>query len=309
MRRRRPAAPSPAGLAKDRYALAEFAADPAFPLHVMRSPQPQAVAEHTHDCVEVVYVARGTGLHRLGAAAAPHAIGEGDCFVIAPGETHAYSGNDELVLWNILFLPDLVRDAWPQLRELPGLAGFLLLEPLFRAEDGFRERLRVPLAEREAIATTTAAIAEELQARRSGYQLVAKGRFLELLVRLARLHAAGAAALPATGRLTAVEHAIAYMESRFADSLRLEDVAHHVWLSPGYFSELFREATGSPPSDYLMRIRLDAAKRLLRSGERSVTDIALSTGFCDSSHFAKAFRAHEGLSPLAWRRSALRGKG
>lgn len=303
MTRRRPL-PTQPGHGKAHYALAEFAVDPAFPLHVMHSAQPAEVAPHTHDFVEVVYVARGTGLHRVGGAAAPHAIGEGDCFVVAPGETHAYSGTDELALWNILFLPDLVRDTWPHLRELPGLTGFLLLEPLFRAEDGFRERLRVPLAEREAVAATVAAIAAELSGKPPGFRLVAKARFIELLVRLARLHQAGAASLPATGRLTAVEQAIAYMESRFADALRLEDVAHHVWLSPGYFSELFRATTGSPPSDYLMRIRLDAAKRLLRGSARSVTDIALSTGFCDSSHFAKAFRAREGLSPVAWRRSA-----
>jgi AraC-like DNA-binding protein len=49
-------------------------------------------------------------------------------------------------------------------------------------------------------------------------------------------------------------------------------------------------------------MRLEYAEFLLRKTEQSVTEIATSTGFCDSSHFVRAFKARRGTTPSVFRR-------
>lgn len=70
------------------------------------------------------------------------------------------------------------------------------------------------------------------------------------------------------------------------------------------FLAAFRTAFGMSPHQYVIRRRIDRAKRLLADTRESVTEIALSVGFSTPSHFSAAFRAHTGLSPRDWRRAA-----
>ena len=57
------------------------------------------------------------------------------------------------------------------------------------------------------------------------------------------------------------------------------------------------------PSQCVIQVRINAAKTLLRTTDRRVTDIAAETGFCDHSHFIKTFRAATGMTPNEFRRS------
>jgi AraC-like DNA-binding protein len=97
--------------------------------------------------------------------------------------------------------------------------------------------------------------------------------------------------------------ALAHMREHLGDNLRRDDVARLVGVSPNHFSRLMTERLGLPFSDQLTRLRIDRARHLLRHSERSITDIALACGFCDQSHFSKAFRRSAGLSPGQYRKS------
>jgi AraC-like DNA-binding protein len=57
------------------------------------------------------------------------------------------------------------------------------------------------------------------------------------------------------------------------------------------------------PIAYLNRYRITQAKRLLRETDQSITEIALTVGFSDSSYFSRVFRRETGLSPDAFRRA------
>ncbi len=60
---------------------------------------------------------------------------------------------------------------------------------------------------------------------------------------------------------------------------------------------------GIPPAKLLARLRLDEAKRLLRTGELSVSEIAYKVGYCNPAYFVNTFHKATGLSPRAWRTS------
>ncbi|MEP3932587.1 helix-turn-helix transcriptional regulator, partial [Rhodopirellula bahusiensis] len=56
------------------------------------------------------------------------------------------------------------------------------------------------------------------------------------------------------------------------------------------------------PIKYLIQVRIQEASRLLRSTDRSITDIAFDVGFSDSNYFSRQFRTHLGLSPREYRK-------
>lgn len=100
---------------------------------------------------------------------------------------------------------------------------------------------------------------------------------------------------------------LAYLRRNSASHVSLEEAAAQAHLSPSYFSRLFRQRTGRTFSDYLTRLRVEHAKRLLCSPETDMAEIAAQAGFYDQSHFTHAFKGVTGLTPGAYRRRRLRG--
>jgi AraC-like DNA-binding protein len=87
------------------------------------------------------------------------------------------------------------------------------------------------------------------------------------------------------------------LESTFVRHHSLATLAAQAGISPFHFLRVFRKATGATPRQFLLRLRLRAAVRLLRTTPMRVTDIAYAVGFGDLSHFVRSFRAEFGVAP------------
>jgi AraC family transcriptional regulator len=83
----------------------------------------------------------------------------------------------------------------------------------------------------------------------------------------------------------------------------LDELAQVAGLSRFHLCRAFRETTGLPPHAWLTRARLAAARRLLRSGDLPVRDVARACGFASPNQFATSFRKHIGVTPTAYRHS------
>jgi AraC-like DNA-binding protein len=90
-------------------------------------------------------------------------------------------------------------------------------------------------------------------------------------------------------------------DTRYADPLTVADLAQAAHLSPAHFSRSFREAFGESPHRYLLTRRLERAASLLRSTDRSITEICLMVGWASLGSFSTSFRRMFGLSPRAYR--------
>ena len=88
---------------------------------------------------------------------------------------------------------------------------------------------------------------------------------------------------------------------RFHETLSASDIAATVGVHPKYLAGAFKRASGMGVHEYLTRMRLGHAQHLLRTSQRSVTDIALGSGFGSLNAFYTAFRKHVGLAPERWR--------
>ena len=100
-----------------------------------------------------------------------------------------------------------------------------------------------------------------------------------------------------------VRQAMAYVHEHYADPIHRADLAHHVALSEDYLTACFRKELGVTPIAYLNRYRVHQARQLLADTSKTVTEIALSVGFSDSSYFSRVFRREVGLSPEAYRQA------
>jgi AraC family transcriptional regulator len=93
-----------------------------------------------------------------------------------------------------------------------------------------------------------------------------------------------------------------WMAEHLAEEFSLARLAEQAGMSEFHFNRLFKRATGVPPSQYQIKLRLDASRRLLRETKLSVITIANEVGYSNPSHFAQLFRKETGLSPTDYRR-------
>ncbi|OHD82470.1 MAG: hypothetical protein A3J97_10600 [Spirochaetes bacterium RIFOXYC1_FULL_54_7] len=98
-----------------------------------------------------------------------------------------------------------------------------------------------------------------------------------------------------------VERAIAYMQEHLAEDISLADVAEAVGTAPSHLSRLFSRYNGDTFVHVLCRLRIDTAKKLLRTSQYRIKEVYTMVGFNDQAYFSRVFRKYEGTSPLDFR--------
>jgi len=99
-----------------------------------------------------------------------------------------------------------------------------------------------------------------------------------------------------------IRKAIVYLNEHYAENIPVERLAALANYSEPQFRRLFKELTQQSPSEYVMQVRLNAAKTLLTTTDKLIADIAHETGFYDHAHFIRSFRAAAGTTPAAYRK-------
>lgn len=96
-----------------------------------------------------------------------------------------------------------------------------------------------------------------------------------------------------------VLEAISAMESHVGDPLSLAQLALVAQVSPRHLNRLFAESFGQSVMDFYRDLRLDTARRLIRSTAMSAGEIGDATGFSNAGHFSNAYKARFGIRPRA----------
>ncbi|GAA4324478.1 AraC family transcriptional regulator [Mucilaginibacter gynuensis] len=100
-----------------------------------------------------------------------------------------------------------------------------------------------------------------------------------------------------------INHMRANLDKRFT----VEDMAKKHNFSRSYFSNIFRKATGMPPVDYFIHLKMQKACQLLYEGETKIKTIALDVGYDDPFYFSRIFKKYMGISPEQYRLSTQYG--
>ena len=93
------------------------------------------------------------------------------------------------------------------------------------------------------------------------------------------------------------------LESKLDGSIALKELARECGLSASHFARAFRHSTGLSPHQWLLERRIEKAKELLKQGDMPLSDVALTSGFADQSHFTRVFGSRVGVPPGIWKRN------
>ncbi|UMV45649.1 response regulator [Paenibacillus macerans] len=102
-----------------------------------------------------------------------------------------------------------------------------------------------------------------------------------------------------------IELCRAYLAEHYMEDLALETVARRFFFSPAYFSSFFKSHTSLTFTEYLLRLRMEKAKEMLKDGSRKISEIALNVGFRDAGYFTRIFKRETGFSPEEFRKKDL----
>jgi AraC family transcriptional regulator len=180
--------------------------------------------------------------------------------------------------------------------------------PLFDPELRFDERDLEPrlFFEDTALWATAEKLTQEIERGDKSDRFYAEALGVVLVAELARLYRAELDAEQwsrgglAAWQQRAVEEQI---EVNLAEPLSLVALAESVRLSPRHFARAFKQSFGQPPHQYHLARRVERAKALLGRGDLSVTEIAVTLGFSDTSSFSTTFRRFSGGTPRDYRRA------
>ena len=100
----------------------------------------------------------------------------------------------------------------------------------------------------------------------------------------------------------AIKDALSYMNEHFEEKIYLNDVCKLMFMSPTYFSSVFKQVTGKTFTEQLNFIRIQKAKDLLMDHSKTVGRIASEVGFTDSAYFDRVFKKEVGVSPGKFRK-------
>ena len=151
-------------------------------------------------------------------------------------------------------------------------------------------------------------IKADIDSRDTGGRLLRDSLGVALAARLLQRHYHGSLPMrEVRGGLThtKLERVIAHIEDNLASKLSLPGIAEVAGMSVSHLKTLFRNSTGLPVYEYVLRRRVERAQLLLRNHKLSIAEVALTTGFAHQSHLARHMHRILGYTPSAVRRKPL----
>lgn len=96
---------------------------------------------------------------------------------------------------------------------------------------------------------------------------------------------------------------VAFVENQIAQKITIDDLAKVAKLSTSYFAAAFKRSFGISPYAYIVKRRVEFAKRQMLQSRAPLCEIALNCGLSDQSHLSRVFRRNTGMTPTGWRHS------
>lgn len=267
---------------------------PFYIQHIHRSGSFERT-QHMHDMYELYYLYEGERMYFIRDRS--YLILPGDLVLINRRELHATSDSDKLEHARVVinfgdsFLENVLHDA-PFL-----LDAFMHATPI----------LRLDLPTRRLVEDILGKMIYEAKEPQLGQDLALRQYLIELLLftaRFVRMHPANSPehVSPLHRKISTV---VRFINTHFAEPVRLEELAEQFEISPAYLSRMFKEITGFSLVEYVNLVRVQEAQRLLTTTKLKVILIAEQVGFGSLVQFGRVFRQMTNTTPLRYRQSAV----
>lgn len=242
---------------------------------------------HTHpDMIEICYLAKGSQEYFVGNNT--FKLYGGDIFVAFPDEIHGTGNVPEekgVLYWMVLKRPEKRKD-------------FLGLD-YPDANELFSRLLQLPKRLFKGGSECERLLQKIIHTYFQNKEPLTKMELNNLLVSLIlQIIHAGEKSLDRaySDRITKIIH---YIDENLFEILDLEFLADKCNLSLSRFKHLFKEETGIPPSEYIIRRKIEKAQELMKDQKLSIKDIAYDLGFSSPAYFSTVFKQYNGYSPTS----------
>ncbi|MBE6691398.1 MAG: helix-turn-helix domain-containing protein [Ruminococcaceae bacterium] len=249
-----------------------------------------AQKEHWHRYAELMLVLEGQAIDLIDGQ--EYHIQAGDVYVLYPGMLHEQREAQGYRYAIIKFDHEAFMTEAESLRGLPGF------HLLFSMKSGSALRAVADDATLGAVEPLARMMEQEMQNASPESEALVWHLFMAAVAILCRSCQPSLPSLRSYRQVIA--KALGYMETHYAESVHLEDLAGITGYSRRHFTRLFRENMCCSATEYLTELRLNAACRLLKQNE-PLTAVAAACGFSDAAALCHAFRRRFGVTPKAFR--------
>ena len=143
-------------------------------------------------------------------------------------------------------------------------------------------------------------IIKELQLQRANYDDVIKLFLHHILLTINRYIKEGKQAKNET--ISDIERAVHYFNENYTKAISIEQYAQEHLMSVNWFIHSFREVMQIPPMQYVVSLRIAAAKGYLEKSNKNVGEIAGIVGYDNPLYFSRLFKKHTGMTPTEYKR-------
>lgn len=98
-----------------------------------------------------------------------------------------------------------------------------------------------------------------------------------------------------------IKDAQEFIEQNFTEKISVEELASRFAIGKRHFERRFKEATNNTPGEYIQRIKIEAAKKLLETSHKNVSEVLYEVGYNDTKSFRNTFKKITGLLPVEYR--------
>ena len=234
---------------------------------------------HLHDFFEIEFIVRGTAQVALNGKS--YEAAAGDIYFLTPEDIHSVTKCDNLELFNMVFCEEYLPEdlSFEQLLSIKGRLISLKSENNQKAEQLF-EQIVFESQNKECIHNTL---------------------YIQSLLKCIFIILMRSCNTVEENHINNMQGVLLYLQRHFKEDIKLEDAAKYAHLNHSYFCNLFRKTTGMGFNHYLNNLRINFAKKMLKTTSATITEICYLSGFQSFSTFSRKFKANSGVSPSDYR--------
>lgn len=251
--------------------------------------------KHWHKDCEIQYIIEGT--RWLFVDDQTFRVEQGGLFLVDSEQIHCTMSDREFYHDRILLLveKDKFADACQAL-------GF----DLYQFFEKHRGVIQVQPENQKYVEKLLTDIAEEINRREEGYEILVQARMMELWLFILRFKYNGAQhkedAEAGIWKNQLVYQVMDYIKNHYNESKSLGDISNKFYVDKCYLSRIFKSITGFTVNEYINIQRIRQAQRLLEDTDHSIAEIAEMAGYENATYFSRIFRKYIESTPMQYRK-------
>jgi AraC-like DNA-binding protein len=100
-------------------------------------------------------------------------------------------------------------------------------------------------------------------------------------------------------------YVVEYIQNNLDENINIKTLSKLAYMSEPHFFRCFKRELGATPVEFILELRIKAAKTMLQSGDQNIKEVSFSCGFNSLNYFLKMFKRHTGVTPAQYRKSVI----